>query len=346
MFLRASEWIEPGEMGEAPITKRRFKHLLDASGLTASLQVITPEPAPDEAVLRLHSRDYLERLRALSQSDGGDAGPNTPLGPGGLEAVLLAAGACIDSVDAVVDKKASNAYALIRPPGHHAERERGRGWCVLANVALAAMHAREVRGVTRVAIVDWDVHHGNGTQDAFYDDPSVLTISIHQDRAFPPDSGLIDEVGVGRGEGYNINIPLPPGSGTGAYEAAWEMVVLPALRRFRPELLLLASGFDASAFDPMGRQLLHSDGYRALTRGLLQVAGEVAGGRLVACQEGGYSSGYVPFCGLAVIEELSGVRTAVSDPFLEVAKATVGQELKPHEKAVIAATCRRHGLSV
>jgi acetoin utilization deacetylase AcuC-like enzyme len=345
LFLNTGGWVEPGRMNEVPETKRRLKNLLDVSGLTARMTVITPDPASEEAVLRLHTPAYLERLRSLSEAGGGDTGKSTPIGPGGLEIVLLAAGACIAATDAVLDGAVANAYALIRPPGHHAEAEMGRGGCVLANAALAALHARHARGLHRVAIVDWDVHHGNGYQDAFWEDPSVLTVSIHQDRAFPPDSGMLDEVGEGPGKGFNINIPLPPGSGTGAYDSAWERVVLPALRRFRPELILVASGFDASAFDPMGRQMIHSDGFRALTRGLLEVAAETADGRLVCCHEGGYSAGYVPFCGLAVIEELTGVRTEVTDPFLPVALEMAFQELQPHEAAVIDRVAAIHDLA-
>lgn len=207
---------------------------------------------------------------------------------------------------------------------------------MLANVAIAAMHAREARGLERLAIVDWDVHLGNGTQDAFFHDPSVLTISIHQDRAFPPDSGLIDEIGAGRGEGYNINIPLPPGSGTCAYETAWERLVVPALRRFGPEMIFVASGFDASAFDPMGWQLLHSDAYRGLTRDLLKVASErpVAGSsraRRAATTLG--------MCRLRARRARGAERYTHGgdDPFLEVAKVTMGQELEPHEETVIPA---------
>ena len=207
-------------------------------------------------------------------------------------------------------------YAPVRPPGHHAEPTLGRGFCIFGNAAIGVMHAREARGLARVAVVDWDVHHGNGTQKAFYADPSVLTISIHQDNCYPPDSGHVHEIGEGPGEGFNLNVPLPPGSGVGAYVAAFERVVAPALRAFAPELIVVASGLDANTMDPLAHMLVHSDGYRQLTRIVLDVADEVCGGRLVVEHEGGYSPAYVPYCGLAVVEELAGVRGTIADPFL------------------------------
>ncbi len=249
---------------------------------------------------------------------------------------MLAAGGCMSAVDAVMDGRVDNAYALVRPPGHHAEPDLGRGFCIFLNTGLAAMHAREVRGLERVAIVDWDVHHGNGAQKAFWRDPTVLTISLHQAGYYPPDSGHVEDIGEGEGEGFNINVPLPPGSGAGAYIAALERVVAPALRAHRPELILVASGLDANAMDPLAHMMVHSAAYKQMTRILMDVAAEVCEGRLVMCHEGGYSAGYVPFCGLAVVEELSGITTGVEDPFLEFFEGVEYQELQPHQDEVIA----------
>src|SRR5262249_41923039 len=178
--------------------------------------------------------------------------------------------------------------------------------------------------------------------------PSVLTISVHQDNNFPPNSGAIVDTGAGPGEGCNINVPLPAGSGVGAYVATFERVVAPAIRAFRPELVLIASGLDASAMDPLGSMMMTSDGYRKLTEIMLDVAGEVCGGRLVACHEGGYSPAYVPYCGLAVIEALAGVRTGVEDPLLGLLGGMGGQGIQSHQEAVIlqAATLVEGLLSV
>jgi acetoin utilization deacetylase AcuC-like enzyme len=275
------------------------------------------------------------RIKKASAEIGGDAGEETPFGHGSYEIALLAAGGCMTAVEAVLDGKVDNAYALVRPPGHHAERDQGRGFCIFANTALAAVHARQARGLSRVAIVDWDVHHGNGTEHAFYADPSVLTISIHQDNNYPPDSGAIGDTGSGAGEGYNINIPLPPGSGVGAYVAAFDRVVGPALRAFRPELILVASGLDASAMDPLASMMMTSDGYRRLAHSVLAAAHDVCAGRVVACHEGGYSPAYVPYCGLAILEEMAGVRTELADPLLDLLAAFGGQEIQPHQEAVV-----------
>jgi len=335
-------WVIPAGLTVQPLGhlenaegKRRIRNLIEVSGLIDHLVLLKPRAATEDEVLRLHTREYVDRIKDESSKMGGDAGELTPFGPGSYEIALLAAGGCIAAVDAVVDGKVDNAYALVRPPGHHAERDTGRGFCIFANVAIAATHARQVRGLRRVAVVDWDVHHGNGTEHAFYDDPSVLTISIHQDNNYPPNSGAITDTGSGAGKGYNINVPLPAGSGVGAYVATFERVVAPALRNYRPELIIVASGLDASAMDPLASMMMTSDGYRKLTQVMLGVAHEVCGGRLVMCHEGGYSPAYVPFCGLAIMEELAAVRTELADPLLDLLASFGGQDLQPHQEAVL-----------
>jgi len=333
--MPASLTVQPLGHIESAEGKRRIRNLVEVSGLIDHLVQLKPRPATEDEILRLHTREYVERIKKLSSEAGGEAGEETPFGRGSYEIALLAAGGCITAVDAVLDGKVDNAYALVRPPGHHAERDQGRGFCIFGNTALAAMHARQARGLSRVAIVDWDVHHGNGTEHAFYSDPAVLTLSIHQDNNYPPASGAISDTGDGAGRGYNINVPLPPGSGVGAYVATFERVVAPALRAFRPELILIASGLDASAMDPLASMMMTSEGYRTLTRMVLAVARDVCGGRLVACHEGGYSPAYVPYCGLAIIEELAGIRTGLDDPLLGLLAGFGGQEIQPHQEVVV-----------
>jgi acetoin utilization deacetylase AcuC-like enzyme len=337
-YLPARGWIEPEQHSERPATKRRFRNLVEVSGLLRELVPIQPRPATVDELLRFHTREYVDRIRVLSEDRGGDAGDLVPFGPGSYDVALLAAGGCMTALDAVLDGQISNAYALVRPPGHHAEPSQGRGYCIFANVPLAVMHARETHGVKRVAIVDWDVHHGNAAQLAFWSDPDILTISVHEDRFFPLDSGAVDEVGEGAARGTNLNVPLPAGSGVPAFISAFERVVVPALRAHAPEVILVSSGLDASAIDPQSRMMMTSEGFRQLTRLMLEVAAETCDGRLVVCHEGGYSSAYVPFCGLAVVEELAGIRTPVEDPFLEFLSAIGGQqEVLPHQEEAIAA---------
>jgi len=334
--LRAGGWIEPGEPhAEHAATKRRIRNLLDVSGLLDLLVPVGPRAATDEELLRFHTQAHIERARAVSEAEGGEIGFDAFLGRGSEPIARLAAGGTIAATDAVVTGQVRTAYALVRPCGHHAVAHEGKGFCTYNNVVLAAHHARAVHGIERIAILDWDVHHGNGAQDAFYDDPRVLTISVHQEGVFPPDSGGMEERGIGDGVGYNLNLPLPPGSGIGAYDAAFERVVIPALDAFAPELLLIASGFDAAAHDPMGRQQLNPGAFRAMTRRVAEVADRHAGGRIVMTHEGGYHTGMTPFCGLAVLEELAGVRAPVDDPW-EMPIASMGwQELQPHQGDVI-----------
>ena len=328
-------WIQAFEHYENPETKRRFRNLVEVAGLFDDLDVLPPRMATIDEILRFHTPAYVDRIRALSDASGGNAGEGTPFSAGAFEIALLAAGGTITALDAVLDGRVKNAYALVRPPGHHAEADLGRGFCIFNNVVVAIHHARATRGIRRVATVDWDVHHGNGTQKAYYRDPDVLTISIHQDRWYPADSGGLDERGEGAGAGFNINVPLPPGSGHGAYLATIERVVVPALHAFRPEVIVVPSGFDGGMYDPLGRMMAYSETYRAMTRMLMAAADALCGGRLVLSHEGGYSPIYVPFCGLAVMEELSGVKTPVDDPMAARTASAGGQELQPHQDELI-----------
>jgi acetoin utilization deacetylase AcuC-like enzyme len=333
--LPAGGWIQPDVHAENPEPKRRIRNLLEVSGLLDDLVPIRARAASAEEVCRFHAEEYVARVHTMSEAGGGDAGGYTPFGPGSYEIALLSAGGCLAAVDAVLTGEVDNCYALVRPPGHHATRESGMGFCIFGNVAIAAHHARASHGLTRLAIVDWDVHHGNGTQEAFYGDPDVLTISLHQDSAFPPGSGSVEETGEGAGVGFNVNVPLPAGSGHGAYLAAMEQVILPALLRHDPELILIACGYDASGMDPLARMMLHSDSYRELTGMVMRAAGEVCGGRLVLCHEGGYSSAVTPFCGLAVLETLSGRSTDVEDPYQPLIAAMAGHDLMPHQRSAV-----------
>jgi acetoin utilization deacetylase AcuC-like enzyme len=262
--------------------------------------------------------------------------PMPALDSRGYDIVRLSAGACAVGVEGVLDGVIDNAYVLARPAGHHATSNMGRGFCILSNIPIAILRAQSGGKVRRVAVVDWDVHHGNGTQDAFYRDPNVLTISIHQAGNYPPGSGTLEENGEGPGAGFNINLPLPPGSGHGAYLDAMNRVVIPALDRFRPELIIIASGLDANTMDPLARMMCYSETYREMTRLIRQAAGHLCNGRLVLCHEGGYSAVYVPWCALAIIEELSGIRTNFTDPSRDRFAAWPYQELQPHQAEIVA----------
>jgi len=332
--------FEPEPSLESGVTKRRFRNLVDASGLLGRLVAIDARSAGDEVLAWIHDPAYIEDVRARSAADGGDAGNWTPFGRGTFDVAALAAGGCIAAADAVADGRVRNAYALVRPPGHHAGPAGGSGYCVFSNVALTALHLQRERGVGRVAIVDWDVHHGNGTQATFWTDPSVLAISLHQDGLFPVGSGHREETGAGEGEGATINVPLPAGSGRAAYLDAFDRVVRPALDRFAPQFVLVASGLDASMCDPLGRMNLTSECFGVLTDRVLDAAGELCDGRLVLCHEGGYSSAYVPYCGLAIVERLAGVATGVADPYLDDDRTVAALPLRADESAAVDAAAR------
>ena len=336
-FSTASDYVQPDQHPESPSSKRRLLSLLEVSGLIEALVPIRPRPARLDELTAFHTERYIENVRRLSAGAGGAIGDSVTIGHGSFEIAQLAAGGCLEAVDAVIAGRVRNVYALVRPPGHHAEPDQGRGYCVFGNAVLAVRHAQRVHRLNRIAVIDWDVHHGNGTELAFLDDPSVLTISVHQDRCYPVDSGLMEVTGHGTAAFTNLNIPLPAGSGHGAYLAAFDRVVIPALMRFRPELILIASGLDANGMDPMGRMMATSETYRLLTRMVMSAARELCDERIVATHEGGYSNAYVPFCGLAVIEEFAGQRSPASDPYLEELMAMAGQELLPHQAAVIDA---------
>ncbi len=337
LFIPPSLTVQPGENAENPETKRRMKNLLEVSGISEKLTHLKPRHATEDELARCHTREHIDRIRSMSAAGGGDASQWTPFGAGSFEIAQLAAGGAIVALEAVLSGKVQNAYALIRPPGHHAEAGVGMGFCLFANAAVAIRHGRAVHGLGRVAVVDWDVHHGNGTEALFYEDPQTLTISIHQDNLFPAGSGAITDRGAGKGLGYNMNIPLPPGCGDGAYLETIRRVVVPALEKFKPDLIVVACGFDAGAADPLGRMMVTSDGFRQMTGLLMEAADHLCKGRIMMTHEGGYSATHVPYCGLAVLEQLSGQRSAVEDPFLEVMAAYGQQALQPHQIPAIDA---------
>lgn len=319
-----------------PDTKRRFHELVCASGQIEHLTPVAAIEASDADILRAHSAAHLENMKRVSNlPTGGDTGDGiTMMGNGGLEIARLSAGGAIELTRKVASGELASGYALVNPPGHHAPHDAAMGFCIFNNTSVAAGYAREVLGMDRVAILDWDVHHGNGTQNIWWRDASVLTISLHQHLCFPADSGYRSERGEGPGHGYNINVPLPPGGGNAAYLYAMDQVVLPALRTYRPQLIIVGSGFDASMLDPLARMMVTATGFRQMARRAIDCATEICDGRIVFVQEGGYSPHYLPFCGLAVIEELTGVRS-LADPYGDFLAGMGGDTLQPAERAAV-----------
>lgn len=314
-LLPAGGFVQPGAgLPESPESKRRLLNLVEVSGLARQLDVTGAPAADEQDLLRVHTPGYIERFRELSASTGGELGTRAPFGPGGFEIASVSAGLAIEAVTGVLAGRWTSAYALTRPPGHHALADRPAGFCLLANIAIAIEAARARGLARRFAVVDWDVHPGNGTEAIFLDRNDVLTVSLHQDRCYPNYSSGFDNRGTGLGRGANLNIPLPPGTGHRGYLAALHRLVVPQLSQFRPDVVVVACGFDASGFDPLGRMLATADTFRQMTSTLQQAARELCGGRLALVHEGGYSDMYVPFCGHAVLEELAGSAIHVPDP--------------------------------
>ena len=309
-----SVW-EPQPHVASPALVGRVDRLLQRSGVEAELASIPARMATVDEIASVHTREYISHIKAVSEAGGGEAGEYAPASSETYEVALLSAGGALAAVDAVVAGEVQNAYALVRPPGHHAMADKAMGFCFFNNVAVTARYALAKLGLDRVAIVDWDVHHGNGTQSAFYESPDVLFISLHQDNWYPADWGTRQQTGEGPGLGYTVNIPLPAGTGNVGYSSAIDRVVAPVLRAFRPELILISAGQDANAVDPLGRMAVSSTGFRSMAIALVDVASEVCGGRLVALHEGGYSEGYSPVCTWAIIEELAGVHSGLEDPY-------------------------------
>ena len=308
-----------GGLPENPETKRRLKNLVEVTGLMRDLAPQSADPAGWDDLRRVHPETYLSAFKAMSDAGGGELGLRTPFGRGGFEIAALSAGLAKGALFEVLEGRAGNAYALSRPPGHHCLPDWPNGFCLLNNIAIAIEAALAAGLAGRIAVVDWDVHHGNGTEAIFYERPDVLTISLHQERCFPLDTGAAKDRGRGRGEGYNINVPLLPGGGHQTYVDAMELIVLPALERYRPELIVVACGYDASVVDPLARMMAYSDTYRYLMQTTLDAAADLCNGRVVVMHEGGYSEAYVPFCGHALIEAMAGHRTEVVDPNLDYA---------------------------
>ncbi|KEJ95511.1 Acetoin utilization deacetylase AcuC [Pseudosulfitobacter pseudonitzschiae] len=307
--------LAAGGLPESPETKRRLVNLMNVTGLMGELDVRTASEASTEALLRVHPQSYLDTFKEMSDNGGGELGLRVPFARGGYELAALSAGLSIAAVEAVLTGDVQNAYALSRPPGHHCLPDYPNGFCLMANIAIA-IEAAKAKGLAgRVAVLDWDVHHGNGTEAIFYERDDVLTLSFHQEGNYPLDTGALADRGKGAGEGYNINLPLPAGAGHTAYLHAMDRVAIPAIRDFAPDIIIIASGYDASAVDPLARMIATADTYRQMTHKVKDLAAEVCDGKLVLVHEGGYSEVYVPFCAHAAIEAMSGSAINLADPF-------------------------------
>ncbi|MEM2212652.1 MAG: histone deacetylase [Candidatus Nezhaarchaeales archaeon] len=274
--------------------------------LETGLKVLTPLNADLAPVRRVHSDEYVDTVLSISKREGGGyIAPDTPISEGSLRAALAAIGAALTAASYIGKGDIRNAFCLIRPPGHHASRGRGGGFCVFNNAAILSSYLIEV-GARRILILDWDAHHGNGTQEIFYGSSKVLYFSIHQEGLYPY-TGFIEEVGVGEGEGFNVNMPLPPTAGDREVLNVIDEVFNPLVALFKPDWMVVSAGFDAHHADPLGGLRLTVNGYYKIAKRVREEAEEVCGGRLIALLEGGYNLKHLPGCVLNAIAAFSGL---------------------------------------
>jgi acetoin utilization deacetylase AcuC-like enzyme len=308
--LAADAKVKEHEPGPGhPEQPARFSALLsrlESTGLAQEMQRTATRLAESDELALVHTHAYIDLVarevaQRRSQLSTGDAA----IGPHSLEAARLAAGSVLAALDAVFAREVQNAFCLVRPPGHHASATRGMGFCLFNNVAIAARYAQRVYRVERVLIADWDVHHGNGTQDIFYEDGSVLFFSTHQSPWYPG-TGARGETGEGAGSGSTINCPLPAGSGHAEILDAFRSQLLPAAQKFQPDLVILSAGFDSRFNDPLGQFTLTDQDFAELTNMMLDLADQYCKGRLVSVLEGGYSLEGLASAGEAHVRALLG----------------------------------------
>jgi len=280
---------------------------LEQAGLIGQMPRIAPRAASGDELAACHTRAYIDGVRTdVARGPGVLSTGDTDIGSESLNVALQAAGGVLNAVDAVLERRAQNAFCMVRPPGHHATRDRGMGFCIFNNVALAARYAQKRHGVSRVLIADWDVHHGNGTQDIFYADGSVFFFSTHQSPWYPG-TGRAGETGEGAGRGATRNCPFAAGAGRAEILGAFQNELLPAAQDFRPDLVLISAGFDSRLGDPLGRFTLSDQDFADLTSMMMEIADTHAGGRLVSVIEGGYNLNGLASAAAAHVKALRGV---------------------------------------
>ncbi len=293
---------------ERPERQSVLDEMLNEPDMQNFFQNIAPRPAEKEELLQVHSPEHIKRLENTRGQDYTYLGPDTQTSPFSYETALLAAGGFCRAIELVHAGRLDNAIALVRPPGHHAERSKAQGFCLYNNVAVGVRFAQNHFGLERILVADWDLHHGNGTQHCFEDDPTVLFFSVHQSASYPG-SGNFREIGKGPGKGRTINVPLRAGCGDGEYVALFEKVLQPIAIEFKPEMILVSAGFDIHHDDPLGGMQVTPKGFAGLTRSVLNTANICCNGRVVMTLEGGYGLQGLKDSVRAVLREMAGLQS-------------------------------------
>lgn len=295
---------------ERPHRLEAIDAAIEHSGLAEALERLAPEPVDEEQLAAVHARDYIRHVRDVADHGGGALDPDTVVSQASYDVALLAAGGAVAATRAVAEGRAGAAFAAVRPPGHHALAGRAMGFCLFNNAAVAVADARARFGLSRIGILDWDVHHGNGTQAIFYRDGGVLYISLHQEHWYPG-TGAIEETGEGDGVGFTVNIPLPAGTGNEGYRLVFEEVVIPVLEVSAPQLLVISAGYDAHTGDPLGGMLVTAAGFHALAEMVVQTRPGRAG--IAAVLEGGYDRTALGNSVVATLEAFAGRAGSIQD---------------------------------
>lgn len=315
---------------------KRLAHTVEflrKRGVLDTLVGIEPRAASLVELAEVHHSGYIDKVREFSARGGGNFGDNNVGSRETYEIALLAAGGVLSAVEAVMDRRVDNAFALVRPPGHHAKPGLGMGFCYFNNVAVAARYAMRRYGLERILVVDWDEHHGNGTENIFFEDPKVLCFSVHRDWSYPG-TGLVKRVGYGEGEGYNINVPLPGGSGDHEYEVVFRRILMPVSLAFRPDLIIISAGMDAHKDDPIGRMQMTPGGFATLTSLVREIADYCCNGAIVAVLEGGYNLQGLAESVMAVLQVMSGTYQVRTDEGNRAGSAVTGKALQVLDEVV------------
>jgi acetoin utilization deacetylase AcuC-like enzyme len=305
---------------------------LAETGTEEKLTMLSPRPASMDELETIHTPEYISRVKSKAERGGGWLDPDTVMCPRSYDAALYAVGGLLVAVEAVVKREVDSAFALVRPPGHHAVHDRAMGFCIFNNVAIAAKFALSSFNLSRVLIADFDVHHGNGTQNAFYADPKVLYFSTHE-YPFYPGTGRMEETGTGEGKGTTVNFPMAAGWGDEEYLRAFEEVLVPVARRFEPELILVSAGFDSHWADPLAMMRTSVQGFAQMAMILQRLAGELCQGRLVFTLEGGYDLRAVACSIKAIFDVLLG-NSDIDDPLGKASMARKPENFDEHIEQV------------
>ena len=290
---------------ESPQRLEVIYAMLEESDMAGRFQEVPVRQAEREELLLVHSPEYINRVAATEGKAFSSLDPDTATSPRSYEAALLASGGMCQAISMVISGELDNGFALVRPPGHHAERGYARGFCIFNNIAIGARYAQEFHHVKRILVVDWDLHHGNGTQHSFEDDPSILYFSTHQ-YPYYPGTGAFEQAGRGQGEGFTVNVPLSVGHGDGEYVGIFEAILKPIALEFDPELILVSAGFDIHKDDPLGGMYVTTNGFAGLTRSVLDIGKTCCDGKVVITLEGGYNLEGLRSSVKAVLKELAG----------------------------------------